>query len=99
MAFIPCRREIFCADGRFVKWLHLGIVVVVICKGNGRVETVDGLSVRDAELREASRTIGSELAKVHIEGTVFLEHEEDVLDHAGIARADGYGCHLRDVAA
>ena len=81
MTFIPGGGEIFDAFRRLVKWLNFRSRMRV-GKGNRGIEAVDCLRVSDTEWREARSTIGAELSEIHIERAVFLQHKEDVLDHA-----------------
>lgn len=98
MAFVPSWGEIFCANCGLMERLHLSVVVVVISPCDGQVVAVDGLGVSNAELCQASGTISCEFSKVHIKRAIFLEHEEDVLDHSGRRSAHCYRCRLRDIA-
>ena len=60
-----------------------------IREGHVRIEAVNCLRIGNVELRKPTCPIRSKLPKVHIERTVLLEQEEDVLDGAGIR--GGYG--------
>lgn len=81
MAFIPCHPDVSCANTGLVEWPNL-------CAGSrvGEcyvwIETINSLIIADAELREAARSVRSQLPKVIIEGAVLLHEEKNVLDNS-----------------
>src|SRR5258708_24580582 len=95
MALVAGRGEIFRAYGGFMKRTNLGAGVGVGEDHIG-IKAVDGLSVSAVQ---PFRAIVFELPKVHVEGAILLQHEEDVVDFAGGGRAYGKSCRCSDGGA
>src|SRR6185369_11193618 len=78
-------------------WLMEGArtyVSIVIRKHDAGIKTVDGLRIGDAKRLQTRGSISSELSEIVIERTIFLQHEENVLDFPRDRRGHGYGSGL-----
>ena len=95
MALVPSRREILRAFRSLVERLNLGSGVAV-GERDIRVEAIHRLRIGDPDAVEPVHAVSTELSQIHVEGAVFLQHEENVLDHPRAGGADRDRCGLRD---
>ena len=95
MAFVPRGRQVFRANGGFME--RLGVRAgMSIGQCDVRIEAIDGLRVRDADLGQTAAAIRPKLSKIHIEGTIFLQHEENMFDRACGSTGNRESCALFD---
>ena len=69
---------------------------VVIGQHDRGIESIDSLGIADSKLLQATGAVRSQLPEIVIEGTILLQHEEDVLDRTRTGGSYRYSRRLLD---
>jgi hypothetical protein len=77
MALIPCGRQILGADRGLMKGLYVD-AAMILCERHVGIEGINSLAVIHAE---SAYPVSPQLPKIHVEGAVLLQQEEDVFNY------------------